>query len=140
VDRNRTHRHAVTAEHQRKPLPAYGRELLELRRQGLVPERGFCNAHVIVCLDCWDIARNRCRLVVARDADPLSLDFMAVAGLDVLVAVNSTMSDQARRDATVRAILTGNPASLYELDARAPHQGRFIKSRALGIELQEFAA
>lgn len=123
---------------ERLKLPAYGRELLDIREQGMVPVRGFCNAHLIVSLDSWDLARNRWRLVIAPDDNPLTLDFLGVAGLDVLLAVNSGVSDLTRRNDAARSILRSNPASLIELDARAPHTLRFIKSRKVGIELREF--
>ena len=119
--------------------PAYGAELYALRCRDMVPIRGFANCHVVIALDTWQIGRNNWRLVIPANDDPLDLDFVAAAGLDVLLAVNSGISDQARRDAAARAILRALPASLIELDIRAPHRLRFIKSRALGIELKAFA-
>jgi len=131
----------VSAPAQSAPrlkLPAFGRELLQVRERDMVPVRGFANAHVIVCLDTWSLARNRWRLVIDRQDDPLGLDFVGVAGLDVLLVVDSGLSDTTRRDAAARAILRGLPKSLIELDVRAPHRLRFIKSRAVGIELEQF--
>jgi hypothetical protein len=119
-------------------LPGFGRELLEVRERGQVPVRGFANCHVIVALDSWDLARDRWRLVIAREDDPLGLDFLGIAGLDVLLAVNSGTTDLARRNDAARAILRSRPASLIELDVRAPHALRFIKTRKVGIELKEF--
>ena len=119
--------------------PAYGSELYALRCRDMVPVRGFANCHVIVALDTWQIGRNNWRLVIPVNDDPLALDFAAVAGLDVLLVVNTSISDQARRDAAARAILRGLPASLIELDIRAPHRVRFIKSRQVGVELKVFA-
>jgi hypothetical protein len=118
----------------RLKLPAFGRELLAVREAGQVPVRGFANAHLIVALDSWDLGRNRWRLVIDARDDPLELDFLGVAGLDVLLAVNSGISDFARRDAAARAILRSRPASLIELDVRAPHAVRYIKTHAVGIE------
>jgi hypothetical protein len=123
---------------RRLKLPAFGRELLAVREAGQVPVRGFANAHLIVALDSWDLGRNRWRLVIDARDDPLELDFLGVAGLDVLLAVNSGISDLARRDAAARAILRSRPASLIELDVRAPHAVRYIKTRAVGIERREF--
>ena len=119
-------------------LPAFGRELYALRCRDMVPVRGFANAHVIVTLDTWQIGRNQWRLVIPATDDPLTLDFVAIAGLDVLLVVNASVSDQARRDATAHAILRGLPASLIELDVRAPYRVRFIKTRQLDLELKDF--
>lgn len=122
----------------RRKLPAYGRELLELRQRDLVPRRGFAGCHVLVVLDDWHIARNRWRLVIDPKDDLLGLDFVGVAGLEVLLVVDSAKTALERRNAALRAILEGAPASLVELDVRVPHALRFIKSRKLGIELAEF--
>jgi hypothetical protein len=119
-------------------LPAYGRELYKLRCEDMVPRRGFCNCHVIVLLDQWHIGSNQWRLVIAPNADPGELDFCVVAALDVLLVVNSGLCDQARRDAAAQAILRGLPASCIELDVRAPHRVRFIKTRKVGVELDHF--
>jgi hypothetical protein len=108
----------------------------------MVPVRGFCNAHVLVSLDTWRFGRHPAtwRLVVDPSDDPLQLDFVGVAGLDVLLAIDSKISSLARRDATARAILAYLPKSLIELDAQKPHSVRYIKTRAVGIELKEFSA
>lgn len=115
-------------------LPAYGRALMKLRHQGLVPKNG-----VSVALDNWKLGPFGFRLVIPKDSDPLALDFTGVAGLDVILHVDSRISDVERRNAAARAILDCDPAVLIELDFNRPSDARFIKSRALGIELQEFA-
>jgi len=120
-------------------LPAFGRELLDIRVRGLVPARAWCNAHILIILDNWNIARNRWRLVVAPDVDPEGLDFSPCAGLDVILIYDSRHAEPVRLKAAVRGILQGLPASLATFDVYQPHAMRLIKSRAVGIELAEFA-
>lgn len=117
----------------RPPLPAYGRELLYLRHQGLVPAGGLT-----IALDNWSLGRWGYRLVIAPDSDPAVLDFTGAAGLDVLLAVDSRLSDIERRNAAIRAILRVNPAILIELDVNRPCSTRFVKTRTRGVELVEF--
>lgn len=93
----------------RKPrLPAFGRELLALRRRGLVPERNLCVGHVVIVLDRWQWGRSySSRLVVAPDLEPRELDFSAVAGLDVTIFWSAQYSRPDRflelQDTVVRA-------------------------------------
>jgi hypothetical protein len=120
-------------------LPAFGRELLDIRVRGLVPARSWCNAHVLIVVDNWSIARNRWRLVVAPEADPERLDFSGCAGLDCIIIHDSRSTEPARLDAAIRSVLRGLPSSLATFNVVAPHVARLIKSRAVGIELAEFA-
>ena len=131
-------RTAATTAQLRARLPAYGSELLALRLRVLVPARGWCNAHVLIVLDDWRIASQRWRLVVTRDSNPSALDFICVAGLDVVLVYDSRRTDGDRLHETARAILRGLPASLATFDACQPNQTCIIKSRAAGIELADF--
>jgi hypothetical protein len=119
-------------------LPAYGRELLELRKRGLSPKRGFFFAHVIVVLDRWDLARGYQRLVIAPDDEPAALDFVAVAGLDVIIVWDSQRSAIDRLATTVEAVLSGQPRELCAFDIRHSHAPKVIRSPALGIERAKF--
>lgn len=124
----------------RKQLPAYGRELLELRQRGLVPRPGFMFAHVIICLDSWRWAKQHTRVVVPEDADPSALDFTMVAGLNVLLVYQTTRTLIARRDALITAMLKYLPAELVVFDMDAPHESFVVKSSARGLEREEYAA
>ncbi len=122
-------------------LPAYGRDLLDLRERGMVPERGWCLAHVLIVLDSWNVAARRWRLVVSRaDDDPAGLDFAGCAGLDCILIHDSRITAPDRLKAAIWAVLRGSPSSLATFDVLEPHKVRIIKSRAIGIELQEFVA
>lgn len=129
----------ATHRQHHQPLPAYGRELLELRRQGLVPAHHL----VLIALDSWKWGRSSAgswyRLVISPEHDPAELDFSMVAGLDVLLCYAPAVTLVARRDAAIRKILRANPASLRVIDMVDPQLGFFIKSRKRGIELPEYA-
>lgn len=129
---SRPHR---SAPHARLRLPAFGRELLELRRKGLVPNPREC----IVCIDNWKWATNKTRVVVAPDADPALLDFSMLADLDVTVPHSLKVTPPARRDALLRALVRANPRRIYALDMDLPAASFFVKSVAAGVERQEYA-
>lgn len=62
-------------------LPAYGRELLELRRSGKRP------AQPVYVVDNWEVARvlrEKDRFVLVAEDRSLSYDFEPVRGLDVI--------------------------------------------------------
>lgn len=119
----------------RARLPAFGRELLELRRKGLVPNPPQC----YVCLDLWEWAIGHTRVVVAPDADPAALDYSMVAGIDVTVLHSLKVTPPARRDALLRALVRANPLRLYAMDIDVPAASFFVKSVAVGVERQEYA-
>jgi hypothetical protein len=118
----------------RPRLPAFGRELLDLRRKGLVPNP----PEVFVSVDSWDWAKNRTRVVVASDAEPADLDFSFVAGIDVWLGWWPDKTPIERRNATVRAILACLPLRVIMIAHEDTPRFVWIKSVQLGIELAEF--
>jgi len=119
-------------------LPAFGRELLDIRYRHMVPVRGWCGAHVLIVLDSWKIAANRWHLVVVPQDDPANLDFQGCAGIDCIIIFDARVTEPSRLDATIRAVLRGLPSSLNTFNVVVPHMVRIIKSRAVGLELKEF--
>lgn len=118
----------------RQRLPAFGRELLELRRRGLVPDP----PEVFVSLDSWKWAPRRTRVVVAPDVESVELDFSFVAGLDVWMGWWPGTTVITRRDTTIRAILAALPQRLIVVAYEDPVCFIWIKSTQVGIELAEF--
>lgn len=133
-------------------LPAYARPLLELRRKGLVPAQSYpgCRtvpAEINVSLDSWEWRQHKdyVRVVVTPDMDPAELDFSFLAGLSTLLAWWPVKTPKERCDATIRAILRGNPLRLVlvsdELGLPARIQPiTIIKSTDVGICLAEYFA
>jgi hypothetical protein len=95
-----------------RKLPAYGRELLDLRRRGLVPDPPL----IIVSVG-WNVTRAHgphllgYGLVVGDEDDPGALDFCGVAGLPVLV-VSDDETPIARVQSVVDGLLRFAPRSL----------------------------
>lgn len=115
-------------------LPAFGRELMELREQGLIPADGMC----IVSLDSWAYGKGRARVVVTPDVEPDSLDFSFTAAIDVTLVHVPTLTSIERRDACIRALLRCNPTRLLVCTISDVIKLTWIKSRSVGIELEEF--
>jgi len=103
-------------------LPAFGRELLELRRRGLVPKRHLFLGHVRVLLDNWRWGRvydgRMPKLIVPEDSDPRELSFAMLAGLDVTAVWSLRYSTSERfgilRDALLAAGING--LQVFQLD------------------------
>lgn len=123
----------------RPRLPAFGAELLALRRRGQVPAPHLWWGHAIVCLDSWDWAKDRTRVVVPSDADPATLDFSMLGGLAVTVAYRPHVTSVARRDALLTNLVRSVVAWLFVFDMDAPRNGFFVKSHAVGLERTEYA-
>jgi hypothetical protein len=87
-----------------KCLPAYGKQLTEMRRSGKIPAR-----MVIVTFD-WRLARAYPRIVIAEDAIPKDLNFSYLAGLPVQIVYRS--KDAHKIHAVVEEILKINPCFL----------------------------
>lgn len=120
-------------------LPPFGRELMEVRQRGHVPAPGWCGAHVIVVLDDWQIASSRFRLVIPSSDVPENFDFSAIAGLAVILVYDSRRTERERLNAAIRALLRYLPDQLTAFDVARPHAPLIVKSKAVGIELAEFA-
>jgi hypothetical protein len=118
----------------RARLPAFGRKLLALRRQGLVPA-----CRVVVALDKWKHGRSYARVVVPEDTEPNELDFSFLAGLDVELVWSPYLTTVERRNAAIRAILKPSPERLIMWVLGTETRQVWIKSKAVGIELAEFA-
>jgi hypothetical protein len=118
---------------QRLKLPAYGRELLDLRRRGLVPARGWCFAHVLIVVDVWALGTGRTRLVIDPADDPAALDFRTLAGLDCVVCYDSRRSERSRVNAALRAVLAGSPNEVIAFDVAHSHAPRVVRAPALGL-------
>jgi hypothetical protein len=116
-------------------LPPYGREILDLRERGLIPV-----GRMFVALDTWSHGKSYARVVVTPDLDPSELDFTFLAGLDVELVWLPEVTSVERRDAAIRAILRCLPERLmlWTAGGDVPRL-TWIKSNAVGVELQEFA-
>lgn len=126
----------------RQKLPAFGREILELRRRGLVPanERGVAEP-VYVLVDTWDLAKHRrYRVVVPKEAEPADLEFAFVAGIDVFVIWRMSSTSNARRDAVLRALVAAAPRFLFVIDWEAPEHGFVVVSFKDGLIRPEYGA
>lgn len=124
------------AQAARPRLPAFGREILDLRRRGLVPA-----GRVVVALDTWDYGKNRARVVVAQDADPAALDFSFLAGLDVELVWLPLSTPRPRCDALIGAVLAHRPERLlmWIVGGEQPTELVWIKSKLVGVERAEYA-
>ena len=115
-------------------LPPYGRELLELRKRGLVPSAQL----VAVLLENWNYAKCFPRVVIPSDVEIAELNFVFLAGLDAVLILDSRCeSAQARKNAAISAILECDVSSLRVLEAGEPNRWTWVKSRMYGIELKE---
>lgn len=132
-----------SAQHESsRKLPAFGREILELRRRGLVPanERGAAEA-VYVVLDDWKTcARRRWRVVVPKDAAPAELNFAFIAGLECFVIWRLSLTTNARRDALLRSLLAAGPRFLFCFDWEDPAHSFQIIGPKQGLLRPEYAA
>lgn len=125
----------MTRATTQKRLPPFGRELLELRRKGLVPQ-----GRVVVALDTWNYGKRYARVVVTPELEPGDLDFHFLAGLDLVELVwLPTKTSKDRRDATIRAILAANPQRMVMHVIGDPAELVWIKSKLVGVERAEYA-
>ena len=131
----------------RARLPAYARELEELRRQDFRP----AGETVIVRLDSWPPREHiglagltpgrppsvrYPQVTVAEDADPDALDFSFARDLDVIVPHLRSKSAPARLKALLRKALAADPRRLIVLDMERDGRAWFVKSVDRGIEVQ----
>ena len=87
-----------------KQFPAYGKQLMAMRRSGNVPAR-----MVIVTFD-WKLARVYPRIVITEDTCPTELNFNYLAGLPVQIVYRS--KDAHKIHAVVEEVLKVNPCFL----------------------------
>ena len=131
----------------RARIPAYARELAELRRQGQRP----AGETVIVRLDSWPpkehiglagVTPGRPESVrypqvtVAADADPDALDFSFARDLDAIVPHWRSKSPPPRLRSLLRRVLEADPRRLIVLDMERNGRAWFIKSVDRGVEVQ----
>jgi len=128
------HQQRTASPTQRKRLPPFGRELMAMREQGLVPANGMC----VVSLDSWDYGRAYARCVVTPDLHPGELNFAFVAAIDVVLVHVPTLTTIARRDAFIRELLKCRPTTLRVCAVADVMTWTWIKSRRVGVELEEF--
>ena len=115
-------------------LPAYGKALVEIRRQGHVPAHPV----MVVALDDWKLGTWFPRVVIAPDAEPARTEFSMLAGIDVTLAWRPTISTVERRDAAIREILKVSPSSLRAMDIDNSGETLWVKSKARGVERPEY--
>lgn len=109
-----------------KRFPAFGKQLLQLRLAGKIPEKS-----VDVVFD-WNLGRNKCflRIVLADEVPPSELELRYLAGLDVRIAYQE--KDASRVPDLVQAVLAVNPRSVLAL---AIHLEKFFVFKNLAGEV-----
>lgn len=142
-----THSSSTALPRNPARLPAYARELAELRRQGQRP----AGETVIVRLDSWPpkehiglagVTPGRPESVrypqvtVAADADPDALDFSFARDLDAIVPHWRSKSPPPRLRSLLRRVLEADPRRLIVLDMERNGRAWFIKSVDRGVEVQ----
>jgi len=119
---------------QRRKLPAYGRELLELRLRNLVPP-----GVLLVGLDDWlpGAHTDRCKIIVPAEEDIARLDFCPLAGLAMFVSWWPSRTPIGRRDTLIRALLRVEPRLLWVCDREHPERSITV-ARERKILIPEF--
>jgi hypothetical protein len=135
MNSNRAPNHSYAATASRLRLPPYGRELMQMREAGLVPADGMC----VVSLDSWQYGKGRSRVVITADLDPEQINFAFVAGIDATIIHDPCITSTDRRNACIRALLRFNPTRLLVCTLGDVTRLQWIKSKAVGVELAEFA-
>ena len=127
---------AIISTHPaRVKLPAYGKEILVLRKCGMVPARA-----VRVIVDAWEWGKAFPRIVVPYDMEPEAVDFSILAGLDVICAWSPLKTAFKRVDAIMRAILRSGPAFLYVMNMDKPDASFMVLASSGKLELPEYSA
>lgn len=96
------------------------------------------NNVIVVSLDTWQYGKAYSRCVVPPDLDPAELDLCFVAALDVILVFEPQRTAIERRDALIRELLKCRPTTLRVCAMGDVIRWTWIKSRAVGIELEEF--
>ena len=87
-----------------KRFPAYGKQLMEMRMAGKVPDNS-----VVVAFD-WSIGRVFPRIVIADPVPFVDMELRFLAGLDVIIAYHD--KDASLVHELAQAILAVNPRIL----------------------------
>lgn len=92
-------------------FPAFGRQLDEIRKRGLIPNR-----RVIVCFD-WEIGTLFPRIIIAPDAPVSNLQFRYLAGLHVQIVHYDR--EASYLPGLIDQLMIAKPASLaiFNMDA-----------------------
>lgn len=98
-----------------KRFPAFGHQLDELRKQGLIPAK-----RIIVAFD-WSIGKLFPRIIITDDAPVTGLKFNYLAGLHVQIAYSDR--NAAILPELVNEILTVKPATLSVFNISAVTRG-----------------
>jgi hypothetical protein len=123
-------------------IPAYGKDLLDLRRRGFVPKQHPLFGHVVIALDDWHIGKaiDVYRLVIPSNADPAAMSFSMIAGLEVVLVYATRSLISKRTDAALRAVMRFKPATLRVVIANHPKHGFWVLSHRRGLERPEYAS
>jgi len=118
---------------QYKRFPAFGKQLMSLRRTGKIPAR------MVMVVFNWKLARTYPRLVIPNDIVPEELDFSYLAGLPVQIVYCD--EDAHKVDAVVQAISKVNPCflSTFGLDLVDSGESRVIINPFEEIQVQRVA-
>lgn len=98
-----------------KRFPAFGHQLDDLRKQGLIPAK-----RVIVAFD-WNIGKLFPRIIITSDVLASNLQFRYLAGLHVQIVYHDR--DAAILPELVNEILTVKPATLAVFNMSAVTRG-----------------
>jgi hypothetical protein len=123
----------MSAVHSEIRLPAYGRQLLDLRKRGLVPDRDL-----VISTDSWKWGIGCPRVVFPQDLDADAADLRFVAGIPCFLAWGSSKTTIERRDAIIRQIVRCKPSRLWCCDMEMPSESFFVITKAKGLEREEF--
>lgn len=119
---------APSSPRAQRHFPAYGREIADLRRRGLVPV-----GTVVVAVDLWHLGRSYPRVVVPAELEPDGVDFTMLAGLELFLAWHSRTTQMSRLNAMVDALVAVRPAFLWVCPVDEPQRAFVAVSRRLGI-------
>lgn len=118
-------------------LPAYGRILAKMRRQGFMP----ASQAVTVRLDTWPPkdhpkfpALPQVTVPPTTDVDALDTHFLE--GLDVQIAYWPSHTARERLYGLCEVILSANPRRLWWVNIEHPDGFHFVKSVELGEEVE----
>ncbi|HLP99416.1 MAG TPA: hypothetical protein VK149_13345 [Sideroxyarcus sp.] len=98
----------------KKRLPAYGKELMQVRMSGGVPKNGCGNGMVVVTYG-WNWGKCFKRVVLDKGVPPAQYEFRFLAGLDVMVVFEGVDEGRLLGD-LIQEILSVKPRWLATCD------------------------